>query len=76
MLSNHKKFDVMKIAQDERGVNIGEAKLLTATIPNDTVKRKKVGVQRYRLKPTFCSSCSPQGNRTPISRMKIWRPNR
>ena len=42
-----------------KGEVIGETKPLNTTIPNDTRKRKKVGIQRYRLKPTFFLSCSP-----------------
>lgn len=37
-----------------KGEDIGEAKPLTGTIPNDTRKRKKVDRQRYRFKSTFC----------------------
>ena len=41
------------------GEAMGEVKPLILTIPNDTPKRKKVGVQQYRFKPTFLISCSP-----------------
>jgi|GEM_PF-5765591 len=38
---------------------MGEVRPLIWTILNDTPKRKKVGVQRYRFKPTLLLSCSP-----------------
>src|SRR5690606_40528983 len=47
------KADYGNMDRIKKGEAIGETNPPISTIPNDTPKRKKVGVQRCRFKPTF-----------------------